>query len=207
MKKPHSQLFLKAAFAIGVALALPSCSNEQKAEDPAKVAEQQNEAKFDSSSTKNETKDNGADFLVEAAGINLEEIELGKMAEREGTAADVKELGKMMAEQHKAAYDEMKKLADSKSITVPDMITKDGQDAAEKLSKEKKGKDFDKKFCDMMIDGHEKAIKKFENCSEKCGDADVKAWADKMLPDLRKHLEHSKACKDALDGKVAKHNM
>ncbi|MGZ3885170.1 MAG: DUF4142 domain-containing protein [Bacteroidia bacterium] len=196
MKNLHSSVC-----ALGAVLLFTACSSGSKPEDSAKIAEQQNEAKFDNTGSGTNTKDNGADFLVEAAGINLEEIELGKMAETKGSAADVKELGKMMNEQHKTAYDDLKKLADSKSITIPDMPTQDAQDAYKKLSEEKGGKDFDKKFCSMMVDGHEKAIKKFETCSEKCGDADVKAWADKMLPTLKMHLEHAKACKDAVDGK------
>jgi putative membrane protein len=183
---------VKGIYLLGIVTCLSACgSSKPKAEGAEKLSEHQNEAKFEN------PKDNGADFMVEAAGINLEEIELGKLAEKQGTAADVKELGRMMVEQHTNAYEDLKKLADTKSVIIPSTPTEEAIEVYKKLAEEKKGKDFDKKYCSMMVAGHENAIKKFETCSEKCGDADVKAWATKMLPTLKIHLEHSKACKEA----------
>jgi len=170
-------------------LVAASCSGN-KPEDPAEVAEEQNEERFDDRSSEKD-----AAFMVEAAGINLEEIKLGELAQERGTIADVKDLGKMMVDEHTKAQNNLQTLADSKSISLPASLTEDGQDAWDKLS-DKTGKDFDKEYCDMMVDGHEKAIKKFEKASTDSDDPDIRNMASNMLPSLRTHLEHAKMCQE-----------
>ena len=51
------------------------------------------------------------------------------------------------------------------------------------------GAAFDRAFVSHMIMGHEKAIGKFETASATLQDADLKKYAEKTLPTLRKHLE------------------
>jgi putative membrane protein len=170
-------------------LAITACSGN-KTEDSAEVAEEQNEDMIDDRKSEKD-----AEFLVEASGINLEEIKLGELAQERGTLADVKDLGKMMVKEHKQAQDELQKLADSKSIIIPVTLTEDGQDAFDKLNS-KTGKDFDKEYCDMMVKGHEKAIDKFEKAASDGNDADVRNWASSMLPGLQGHLDHAKMCQE-----------
>jgi putative membrane protein len=150
------------------------------------VAKEQNDAKFN----ENAEQDN-AKFLVKAAEINLEEISLGKLAEEKSTHADVKALAKMMVTAHTKASEELKGLAAKKSISIPAENTQDIKDAYQKLSDKKDQKDFDKAYVDMMVDGHKNAITLFEKESTESSDADIKAWATSMLPELRKHLDHA----------------
>ena len=42
-------------------------------------------------------------------------------------------------------------------------------------------------------------IEKMEKASEKATDPDIRMWAANMLPELRKHLEHSKMTKEKVD--------
>ena len=170
-------------------LALTACSsNEKKPEDTKDVATEHNEAKFDSS--KNE-KD--AAFLVNAAEINLKAIKLGQLAADKGNMQDVKGLGKMMEDEHTKAMKDLQGLAAKKQITIPTTLTDNGGDAYDKLMK-KTGKDFDKEFCNMMVDGHKDAIDKFEKAAGAASDADIKGWAASMLPALRTHLDHDMVC-------------
>lgn len=164
-----------------------SCGGN-KTEDPKDIAEEQNEERFDDRRSEKD-----AQFLVEAAEINLEEIELGKLAQQKGTFADVKDLGKMMEEEHTTALNDLKTLAENESVVIPTELTENGREAYDKLSG-KTGKDFDKAYCDMMVDGHENAIDKFEDAASNSDDEDIRNWASSMLPSLRTHLEHSKAC-------------
>lgn len=167
---------------------LPSCDNS-KSKDTEEVAEDQNEAKFD------RPKENDAEFLVAAAAINLEQIKLGQLAQLRGTMADVKELGKSMESGHTKALNELKTLAAQKQITIPTSLTEDGQDAENKLTKQS-GKDFDKDYCDRMVNGHKDAIDKFENVSTEANDEDIRNWASSVLPDIRAHLNHSRICQE-----------
>jgi len=179
-----------------VALTLGSCKTEPKAEDPKEVAEDANEENLDTEAT--DSLEDDSQYLVDAAEVDLKEIELGKLAQTKSTNADVKALGKMMVEAHTKAAAETKALADKKGITLPASVTEKGQDAFKDLN-DKAGADFDKAYADKMVDGHEKTIDKIEKASEKAKDPDVRAWAAKMLPELRKHLEHSKIVKEKTD--------
>jgi len=171
------------------AFAVVSC-NSNKPEDPKDVAEEQNDERFDERKSEKD-----AQFLVEAATINMEEIKLGELAQQKGTMADTKDLGKMMVTEHKKALADLTKLAESKSIVLPAALPEEAQDAYDKLN-EKTGVDFDKEYADKMVKGHKDAIDKFEKASSDAEDADIRNWASSMLPSLRTHLEHSEMCQE-----------
>ena len=179
-----------------IIISLNSCKNETKQEDPKEVAEDANEAKFDSI----DSKEDDSEFLVDQAEINLAEIELGKLAETKGTNPEVKKFGKMMVDDHTKAASEVSALAKTKNFTLPTSLTEEGQEEYNKLN-EKSGADFDKKFADMMIDGHEKAINKLKKASEDAKDPDVRTWASNNIAGLTAHLEHAKMLKQNLDKK------
>ena len=191
MKKSKTlqSVILQLAFITFISFSIVSCDNKAKTEDSKEVAEDQNEAKIEG--TKNE---NDAEFLVDVAEINQEEINLGKLAQEKGSMTDVKELGRMMEMAHTKAMTDLSALAMQKSISLPETKTEDVNEAYKKMTEKKSGKEFDKEYCDMMVDGHKKAIEKFEKASTNSVDSDIKMMATNMLPDLRKHLEMAEMC-------------
>jgi putative membrane protein len=172
-----------------------SCKKAEP-KDPEEVATDQNEAKFED----NNKKENDAEFLVAAASINLEEIELGNLALTKAQSQEVKDFGKMMVDGHTKSLNELKGLATTKQITIPQQLTDEGKELYSALSEEK-GKDFDKKYVDKMVKGHKDAISKFEKAANDSKDPDVKAWASATLPDLNMHLEHAVTLQEKLDKK------
>jgi putative membrane protein len=187
-RKLQSGFFIIALISI-FSFGMTSCDNKAKTEDTKEVAEDKNDAKMDG--MKNEA---DAQFLVNVAEINQEEISLGKLAQEKGSMADVKELGKMMVEAHTKAMTSLSELAMKKSISLPEAKTDDVNDAYKEMN-EKSGKKFDEKYCEKMVDGHKDAISKFEKASNDAVDPDIKAMAANMLPDLHKHLEMAEMCK------------
>ena len=169
-------------------LLVASCGYNQKPEDTKFVAEEHNEAKFD-----NNKQENDAQFLVNAAEINLEEIQLGQLAQQLGRTSQVKELGKMMVDAHTKSLSDLTALAKSKMITIPTSSTNDAKDAYKKLN-DKSGNDFDKAYADMMVSEHKDAISTFEKASTDSNDQDIKNWATSSLSGLRAHLDHSIDC-------------
>jgi len=193
MKKTTNKLnarFLKIAFlsaaAVVLTLTLPSCNNP-KTEDTKEVAEDHNDAKFSNA------KEDDANFLVDAAEIHLQEIELGKLAQARATTTSAKDLGKMMETEHSKAFADLQGLAAKKQITIPTTLTDDGMSANKKLT-DIKGSKFDKEYSDMMVGGHKDAISTFEKASTNAQDEDIRNWASSMLPTLRKHLDQSIMC-------------
>lgn len=175
-----------------LSITMTSCKKDAAETDTEEVAEDQNDTKFDDTA-----KENDAEFLVAAAEINMDEIALGKLAQTKGTAQSVKDLGKMMEMEHITALEELKGLAATKNVSLPEGPTEDGQETLKKFQ-EKKAPDFDKDYASKMVDGHKDAISKFEKASTDAADADVRAWATKMLPALKMHLQHSEEVKTAL---------
>lgn len=183
---------LQAITLIAIIISTSSCMNN-KPEDAKDVAEDQNEAKFDERGNEKD-----AEFLVNAAEINLEEISLGKLAQEKSSINHVNELGKMMEVEHTKSLADLIVLAQTKNISLPTSQTEKGKDAYKKLN-EKSADDFGKEYSSMMVSGHKKAIELFEKASTDCADSDIKSWATATLPTLRTHLNQAMICQKQCD--------
>lgn len=182
--------YLMIAFA---ALVMASCTPKDKAADSNEVAEEANEEKFDD---KKDEKD--AEFVSEVVASNYAEIELARLASTRSDNAQVKEVAKMLEEDHNKLLTELQAFAGTKAISVPSEPKDDAKKKIEDLTKEEDIKDFNKEWCKEMADKHEKTIEKFEDRAEKTEDADLKIWITQTLPHLRTHLDKVKACEESL---------
>jgi putative membrane protein len=127
-----------------------------------------------------------ATFLTDAIQINLAEISVGDLAQKNGGSDDVKSFGKMLVEDHAASNTKATSLAQANGITPPNepnAAEKKLHDELAKLS----GMEFDREFAKAMVKGHEDAIAKFEAASK--GDDDVAKFAQETLPTLQEHLK------------------
>lgn len=141
--------------------------------------------------------DNDAKFIKQAAEMQLQEIRLGKLAQQKGKSSHVKDLGKMMEDDHTTSMNELKALAKSKSITLPAEANNDAKDDYTMLER-KSGDDFDKAYSAMMVEHHEEAISLFERGASEAKDDELKAWSSKKLSTLRTHLQHAEDCEKKL---------
>jgi putative membrane protein len=142
----------------------------------------------------------GADtaFMFMAADAGMMEIELGKFAQQNAQNAQVKNFGAMMVADHTDAANELKSLATSEGITLPDSIKPEHRRMVEDMKK-MKAKDFDKHYIDMMVSDHQKVIDGFKDESTSGKDSLVMAFASKTLPTLQKHLDAAKAAQQNLN--------
>ena len=141
------------------------------------------------------TDDKTASFVVDAAEAGMAEVKMGELAVKKASNKKVKEFGAMMVKDHTQANDELKALAAKKGWALPTALVEEHQKHLDELGK-KTGAEFDKEYVDMMVDGHDKVIKMFENAGEDSKDVDLKAWIGKTLPTLHKHSEEIKAIKE-----------
>lgn len=168
---------------------------DNKETDTKEIATEQNEDKFDA----NDDKEDDSEFLVAAAETDLMEIEIGKLAQAKGTSQGVKDFGKMLEDEHTKSAADTKPFADKLNVSLPMSITEKGQERYNELNREAKGKDFDRKFADMMVKGHEEAIEKMRKAADDANDPDVRAWAAGMVPTLASHLEQAKILHDQVN--------
>ena len=129
-------------------------------------------------------------FAMEAAEGGIMEVELGRIAAQKATNPDVKSFGQKMVDDHGKANDELKSIASSKNITLPDETTvrtkhKAMIDRLEKLS----GAAFDRAYMADMVRDHVKDVAAFEHQSKSGKDTELKAFASKTLPTLQEHLK------------------
>ena len=131
------------------------------------------------------------DFMTEAAQGGMAEVQLGKLAASKAKDPEVKKFGQMMVDDHTKANNELKTVAAKKNFTLPADIGshKSTLDELTGLS----GADFDKEYVEEMVDDHETDVAAFQKQADNGTDPDVKAFAAKTLPVLKKHLEAIKA--------------
>jgi putative membrane protein len=165
----------------------------QSAPDNTTVDENKTDSNLATTSTLD---DNTQKFVMEAASGGMMEVELGQLAQQKASSQRVKDFGAMMVRDHSKANNDLKAAVSGKA-TIPASMEDNHQEHVNDLTK-KTGTDFDKAYIKMMVDDHEKDIKKFEDASKDAKDPAVKDFATNTLPTLRQHLAEAKSIRDEL---------
>lgn len=127
-------------------------------------------------------------FVMETARSNMAEIQLGQLAEQRATSADVKNYARRMVDDHTKANSELREIANDKNITIPTDLDSKQKSEYERMSK-LSGANFDRAYMERVEKHHRKDVAYFEKQANEGTDNDVKQWAQRTLPTLRKHLE------------------
>lgn len=127
-------------------------------------------------------------FMNDAAPGGMAEVELGRMAAKQAQSNEVKQFGARMVTDHTKAGDELEQSASQKKVTLPAEITPKQKEAMEKLAK-LKGADFDRAYVMEMVADHEKDVTAFTATANGATDADLKDYAAKTLPTLKRSSE------------------
>lgn len=138
-----------------------------------------------------------ADFAVKAADAGLAEVELGKLAQEKATDQRIKDFAQKMVNDHQKANSELMAIATRHHVTLPPVASKEHTDKHRKL-REKSGAKFDEEYIDLMVKDHDKVVSLFEDASSDIQNADLKAFASKTLPVLKKHHEEARAIRDSI---------
>jgi putative membrane protein len=131
-------------------------------------------------------------FVKKAAQGGMAEVELGKLAADKGSTDDVKKFGQRMVDDHSKANDQLKQIASSKGITVPDDMN--AKDKATKARLEMlSGAQFDRAYMNDMVKDHVEDISEFNKEAKMGKDPDVKGFASQTLPTLQDHLKNARS--------------
>jgi putative membrane protein len=131
-------------------------------------------------------------FVMEAASGGMMEVELGRMASQAANSDRVKNFGNMMVQDHTNANNQLRAIASTKNITLPDTMMAKHRKHIDML-KTKTGREFDRAYMSMMVTDHNEDVNKFQVASNNATDADLKSFATNALPTLRMHLDSAKA--------------
>ncbi|WP_126650576.1 DUF4142 domain-containing protein [Chryseobacterium aureum] len=136
--------------------------------------------------------------FADAAAIGgLMEVMMGKLAETNAENSAVKSLGAMMVKDHTSANDELRSWASANGYTLPTGLDAEKQKMYDDL-KARKGKDFDRKYTDLMVSDHKEDVEAFKKEATAGKEASLKSFASKILPTLEHHLKESEKAKNAV---------
>ena len=130
-------------------------------------------------------------FVHDAAQGGMAEVELGKLATEKASSDDVKKFGQRMVDDHTKAGDQLKQVASSEGIQLPQGLSAKDKATKEHLSK-LSGEQFDKAYMADMVKDHTQDVLEFQHESRSGKDSAVKDFASQTLPTLEDHLKQAK---------------
>jgi|GEM_PF-1763516 len=121
--------------------------------------------------------------FAEIAGRDMAQIKTQNEA--------VKGFGKMLSNDHKAAYEELKNVAILAAYSLPTSIAQEHKEMLNRLSA-KKDFNFDTAYINQMFREHTKLHKIFAIAAQSAEDNNLRSFALKNEPTIQKHLEEAK---------------
>jgi putative membrane protein len=119
------------------------------------------------------------------------EIDMAQVGQSKAQNADLKAFCQQLQTDHTKANQDLQPIA--QKYGVAEDATKLHEREVNKFEKDTAGPEFDKKFATEMLKDHQKDIKKFERAAAKLQEADVRQYAQTMLPKLREHFEKAQS--------------
>src|SRR3954463_15376391 len=107
-----------------------------------------------------------ASAMKQLAQANLNEIEGGKAAASKAQSPDVKQFAQKMVDDHTQMLNDLKTLAQKKSVSLPDSGSLKDK-AQMTMMQRSSGTEFDKKYMEEMVKDHQKDLKEVQDLAAK----------------------------------------
>lgn len=128
-------------------------------------------------------------FVLEAAMGNQWEIELSRLAQQKAQDPQVKELARMMVEEHTQAQQRLMTVARQFDMDLPTSLPPGKQKKLDVLSSLPADK-FDSCYVLMLKADHAKDITSYADHQVAVQDASLKSYIGEVLPKLKQHGQH-----------------
>jgi putative membrane protein len=127
-------------------------------------------------------------FVHEAAIGGKAEVELGKIAERNGESKPVKDFGQQMVTDHSRINDQLAAWAKKNDFRLPDALDSKHQADADRLGKLKGGA-FDRAYIADMVQDHQQDAQAFQQEAQTTQNPELKQFAQQTLTVVQHHLQ------------------
>jgi len=131
-------------------------------------------------------------FVMQAARNSLFEVKMGQMALEHAVTPEVKKYAARVVEDHQRLNKELAALIGRPNLSLPEKVDRKTQERTELLG-QVKGIDFDRTYLEQMVKSHARAVELFEAQARDGQDADLKAFAARVLPAWKDHLKRARA--------------
>jgi predicted outer membrane protein len=125
--------------------------------------------------------------MVQITNSNLAEVNFGQLAYTQVTDSLVKDFGQMMSEDYQSAQDDLDSLASKRNIDLPTTLSTQWQTKKDSLAG-LTGRAFDTSYIVNQIRMHIQAKNMFKSIADSTDDPGLKAYVNKYLPVIEKHL-------------------
>lgn len=130
-------------------------------------------------------------FVTQAAGTDLMEIKLGKLALKQSQNSQVKTFAQQMIDDHSAFQDKLEQTAKSQNLDLPGDIPSAMQKKYQHMAT-LSGHGFDKAYARFNVKGHRQAVALFKQEKASTQNAQVSQLAATGLPVIESHLTKAK---------------
>ena len=132
------------------------------------------------------------EFIEKAAQAGMAEVDAGKLAEEKADGQEVKDFARRMVADHTKTNEELKQLAASKGVEMPNDVGRKHHRIMDKLQHHTAAQ-FEREYLRNQVSDHKDVVRAFEKEAKGGGDADLRNWAAGKLPTLRDHLRMAEA--------------
>jgi len=132
-------------------------------------------------------------FMISAARTDMTQAHEGQMAQNQGRSDDVKNFAKTLVQDHTNSYTQLSELAAKEGVSIPKGINA-SRNPSIRLLAHLTGQRFDQAFTKDEIASERQTIAVFKREAAHGKDVEVKAYANKMIPVLEKHVQLAEAC-------------
>jgi putative membrane protein len=165
---------------IAISAFMFGCETSRK--DSSDIAEEKNKNNFSTRADENE-----AAFVADAIECSYAEIKLAELANTKSSNKKVQEVAQELVGDRTTSLKNLQSLAAAKGISIP---VEEGEESKRKVNDLIKSDepDFDKKWCDLLVDRHKKTIRDYESMQRKSDDTELNDIIVRALPKLRDQL-------------------
>jgi putative membrane protein len=130
--------------------------------------------------------------------INTAEIEQARIAQSKSNNEKVRQFAEMMIEHHGQAKSQQQALGlGSAESQMSTQLEQESKATLETLQA-KTGPDFDRAYMQGQVEGHQKALDTIRKLRQSAQSPELRAYLDKLTPQVEKHLEEARSAQQAL---------
>jgi putative membrane protein len=127
-------------------------------------------------------------FISQAAYGSLAEVELGQLAQKQASNAQVKDFGGRMVTEHTQMNKDLVALASNKGITPPSSPDP-GRDAIGDMLEKLSGPEFDRQYIPQQLADHETTLTLFQGEARRGQDVELRQFAERYTPVVQRHVD------------------
>jgi len=135
-------------------------------------------------------------FIEKVAAGNTAEVKLAQLAEQKSQDSKVKDFANRMITDHGKANNDLRPIAGTAQIKIPDQLKGEAKARYNKLEK-LSGPEFDRTYINDMVKDHQKDATEYQKEQGQVKDPQLKTYVDNTLPVVQSHFHMAEEIKNS----------